>query len=54
LVKEEIKKEIKDFLVFNENEGINIPRLMGHKESIAKWKTQSSKCLQKETGESIH
>jgi hypothetical protein len=27
---------------------------MGHNESSAKRKTHSSKCLQKETGESIH
>jgi hypothetical protein len=47
LVKEEMKKEIKNFLEFNENEG------MGHNESIAKRKL-SSECLQKETGESTH
>jgi hypothetical protein len=51
LIKEEIKKEIKGFLEFNENEGI-IPKLMGHNEgSGKKRKTQSSKYLQKETEE---
>jgi len=50
LVNEEIKKEIKDFLEFNEN---NIHKLMGHNESCAKRKTHSSECLQKETRESI-
>ena len=50
LVKEEIKKEIKDFLEFKEN---SIPKLMGHNESNAKRKTHSSKCLQKEIGASL-
>ena len=53
LVKEEIKKEIKDFLEHNEN-GHNIPKSMGHNESSAKRKTHSPECLQKENGESIH
>jgi hypothetical protein len=52
LVKEVIKKEIKDFLNFNENEGITYPNLWGTMKAVLKGKL-SSECLQKETGESI-
>jgi hypothetical protein len=48
LVQEEIKKEIKDFLEFNENEGTTYPS-MEHNESSAKRKTHQSECPQKET-----
>jgi hypothetical protein len=54
LVSEEIKKEIKDFLEFNKDEGTTIPKLMGHNESSAKRKTHSSEWLHKEIGESRH
>jgi hypothetical protein len=54
LVKEEIKKEIEDFLEFNENEATTIPKLMRHNESILKRKNHSFECLQKETRESIN
>ena len=53
-VKEEIKKEIKDFLEFNGKWSHNIPKLMGHNESSPKRKTHNSECLQKETTESTH
>jgi hypothetical protein len=53
LVKEEIKKKIKDYLEFKEHDH-NIPKLMGHNESSPKRKTHSSECLQKETRASIH
>jgi hypothetical protein len=52
LVKEEIKKEIKDFLEFNENEITTYPNLWRTMmEGSPKSKTHS---LQKETRESIH
>ena len=54
LIKKEIRKEIKTFLEFNENEGTTILKCMGHNESSAKRKTHSTECLQKEAGESIH
>ena len=49
LVKEEIKKEIKDFLEFNENEA----KLMGHNESSPKRKIHSSEGCLKEIRQSI-
>jgi hypothetical protein len=48
LVREEIKKEIKDFVEFNEN--IDKPKLMGHNKSNAKRKIYSTKLPGKETG----
>ena len=54
LVKEGIKKEIKDFLELNENEAKTYPKFMGHNESISKRETHRSECLQKETRESTH
>jgi hypothetical protein len=48
LVKEEIKKEIKDFLEFNENKGTTYT--MGHNKSSAKRKTHSSEYLHKRIG----
>ena len=54
LVKAEIKKEIKDFLEFNENVVTIYPNLWHTNKSIPKRKTHSSECTQKETKESTH
>jgi hypothetical protein len=40
LVKEEIKKAIKDFLEFNENEDVSYQNLWDNNQSSAKRKTQ--------------
>ena len=46
MVKEEIRKEIKDFIEFNENEGTTYSNLWDTMGSDKK-KTHSSECLQK-------
>jgi hypothetical protein len=53
LFKEEIKKEIKDFLEFNENEAITCANLWDTMKAMLRG-TNSTECLQNETGESIH
>jgi len=53
LVKEEIKKEIKDSLEFNENEGTIYPNLWDTMKAERR-KLIASECLQKETGENRH
>jgi hypothetical protein len=53
LVKQDKKKEIKDCLVFNENEPTK-SKPIGHNESSPKRKIHSSECCQKETRESIN
>ena len=53
LVKEEIKKEIEDFLEFNENEGTAYPNLWDAMKAVLRGKL-SSEYLQNETRESIH
>jgi hypothetical protein len=52
LVKEEIKKEIKDFLEFNENEAITYPNIWYTMKAVKR--KNSSECLQNETRQSIH
>jgi hypothetical protein len=53
LVKEGIKKEIKDFLDFNENEATTCPNLWETMKAFLRGKL-SSECLQNETRESTH
>ena len=53
LVKEKIKKEIKDFLEFNENEATHT-QTYGTQWGSPKRKTYIPECLQKETRKIIH
>jgi hypothetical protein len=54
LTKEKGKKEVKDFLEFNENEATTYTNLWDTMKAVPKRKTHSSECIQKETGESTH
>jgi hypothetical protein len=54
LVKEEIKKEIKDFLEFNENEATTYPNLWNTMKEVLRGKLNSPEHLQKETRRIIH
>ena len=47
------KKEIKNFVEFNENEGTPYQNLGDTMKAMLRGKL-SSECLQKQTGESIH
>jgi hypothetical protein len=52
LIKEEIKKEIKVFLEFNDHEVPTYPNIWNIMKAALRGKL-SSECLQKETGESL-
>jgi hypothetical protein len=54
LVKEQIKKEIKDFLEFNENKGIAYPNLWDTMKAVLREKLIDLSTSKKESGESIH
>jgi hypothetical protein len=54
LFKEEIKKEMKDFLEFNENEGKTYSNLWDTMKAVLRGKLIPLSVSKKETGESIH
>jgi hypothetical protein len=53
LTKEKIKKEIKDFQEFNENEATTYPNLWDTIKAMIRGKIITLECLQKETGKGI-
>ena len=54
LVKEEMKKEIKDFSEFNENENISYQNLWDTMKAVQKGKPISLSAFKKENEESLH
>jgi hypothetical protein len=54
LVKVEIKKDIKDLLGFNENEGRTYPNLYDRMKAVLRGKLIALSALQNKTGERIH
>ena len=49
-----MKKKVKDFLEFNENESTSYPNLWDAKNAVLRGILITLKCLHKETGVSIH
>ena len=53
-IKEEIKKEVKDFLEFSQNESTECQHLWDRMKAVLMRKVHSTKCLHKEFGEISH
>jgi hypothetical protein len=54
LIREEIKKEIKDFLDINENYDTAYPNLWNIMKAVQRGKIHSTQCPHKEIGEILH
>jgi hypothetical protein len=53
LSREEINREIKNILEFNESDGTTNSKLWNTKKALLREKNHNSECLQNETGEII-